>query len=293
MKINYKLRAPNAMYLTKQILNAFPFGHIQSTIYGPKRIGKTVYIVLSQMDAYSIVYPDRQYGYGVDWRFKKAMSNTIYSIQDLINKTESLQRKYDKFEGGNNPKQYIKKAIDEGVPEIEVHIDDGGVGFNKYIYFTDRAIVEELKNYMDTVGIVITGLPISTPSLTGVLGFIREYEGYRIHIIPKDIRDFRRIAKLYKVVQLPGGQTKPRRPRIDPYDCWLPSDLYRQYKKKRAYYLKQNLKRLRAYQRKRRERQEREDAKVEAQEKKNDYELNNIIKDGEETLNEYHKENII
>lgn len=289
MKIDYVNRAPKAMYLTKQTLNNFPFGHIQTTIYGPKRIGKTIYILLSQMDSYSIVYPDLS----VDERFKKAMSNTIYSIQDLIKKTETLQNKYEKFEGGDNPKQYVRRAIDEGIPEISVHIDDGGVGFNKYIYFTDRAIVEELKNYMDTVGIVITGLNISTPSLTGVLGFIREYEGYRIHIVPKDTANFRRVAKLYKVVQLPGGQTKPRRPKLDPYNCWIPSDLYRQYKKKRAFYLKENIKRLKAYQRKRKERQDREDKKTDEENKRADVEINNIVKEGEEQLNAYKKENLI
>lgn len=277
MRIDYDKRAPNAMFFTKKILNEYPFGHIQATVYGPKRIGKTIYILLTQMDAYSIIWPDMS----IDERFKKAMSNTIYSIKDLISKTEILQKKYENFDGGTNPRQYVKKAIDEGIPEIEVHIDDGGVGFNKYIYFTDRAIVEELKNYMDTVGIVITGLPISTPSLTGILGFIREYEGYRIHITKRS-NDFRRIAKLYKTIQLPGGQTKPRRPKNDPYDCWLPSDLYRQYKQKRGFYLRENIKRLKAYQKKRKDRQEREDK-----------ELNNIVKSADTTIKEYKSDNIM
>ncbi len=281
MRINWSKRAPNALYSTKVILNEFPFGHVQVTVYGPKRIGKTIYVMLGQMDAYSIIWPEKEYGYGVDWRFKKALSNTIYTIEELIKTTETLQRKYDSFEGGNDPKAYIRKSIDEGIPEIEVQIDDGGVGFNKYIYFTDRAIVEELKNYMDTVGIVICGLPISTPSLTGVLGFIREYEGYRIHITKRS-NDFRRIAKWYKIIQMPGGQLKPRRPKNDPYDSWLPSDLYRQYKAKRGFYLKENIKKLKEYQRKRRDRQVPVDKDFEK-----------TIQDAEETIQELHAENII
>jgi hypothetical protein len=281
MKINYKVRAPNAMFFTKQILNEFPFGHIQATVYGPKRIGKSIYIILSQMDAYSIVYPEKEYGYGVDWRFKKALSNTIYSIKELILKTESLTKLYESVEEGKTDKQKIKIAIAEGVPEIEVHIDDGGVGFNKYIYFTDRAIVEELKNYLDTIGIVITGLPISTPSLVGVLGFIREYEGYRIHIIKRS-NDFNRIAKFYKIIQMPGGQIKARRPKNDPYNCKLPDDLYRQYKKKRGFYLKQNIERLKVYQKRRENRQEREDQ-----------ELKQTVKEAEDVIQDLKAENIL
>jgi hypothetical protein len=281
MKIDYEKRAPNAMFCSKQILNEFPTGHLMATAYGPKRIGKTVYIILAQMDIYSIIYPEKEYGYGVDWRFKKAMENTIYNIKDLIEKTEKLYKKYIAFEGGDNFKIYNKKAIEEGVPEIMVHLDDGGIGFNKYIYFTDREVVQELKNYLDTVGIVICGLIISTPSLTGVLGFIREYEGYRIHITKRS-NDYRRVAKWYKVIQLPGGQMKPRRPKNDPYDCWLPSDLYREYKKNRGYYLKENIDRLKVYQKKRRDRQERED-----------HEFNKIVLDADQTIQDLKSENII
>jgi len=281
MRIDWNKRAPSAMFSTKVILNEFPFGHTQFTVYGPKRIGKTIYIMLGQMDAYSIIWPEKEYGYDIDWRFKKALANTIYTIEDLIKLTERLQKIYDNFEGGSNPQAFIRKAIDEGVPEIEVQIDDGGVGFNKYIYFTDRAIVEELKNYMDTVGIVICGLPISTPSLTGVLGFIREYEGWRIHITKRS-NDFRRVAKWYKIIQMPGGQIKPRRPKNDPYDTWLPSDLYRLYKQKRGFYLKENIKKLKEYQKKRTDRQARIDK-----------EFDKTVMDAEETIKELHDDNII
>ena len=281
MRINWDKRAPNALFSTKVVLNEFPFGHVQATVYGPKRIGKTIYIILGQMDAYSVVYPEKEYGYGVDWRFKNAMANTIYTIEEVIAKTVSLQKKYDSFEGGNDPKSYIRKAIEEMFPEIQVQIEDGGVGFNKYIYFTDRSLVEELKNYMDTVGIVICGLFISTPSLTGVLGFIREYEGYRIHITKRS-NDFRRVAKWYKIIQMPGGQIKPRRPKNDPYDSWLPEDLYRIYKKKRGFYLKENIKKLKEYQRKRR------DLQV-----PRDKDFDNTIKEAEETIGELKAENIL
>jgi len=280
IRIDYDKRGPNAMYLSRLILNEFPFGHIMTTVYGPKRVGKTIYIMLSQMDMYSIIWPDNQYGYGIDWRFNKAMENTVYTIQEMIKRTETLQRKYDRFDGGDTPKQYVKKAIENGIPEICVQIDDAGVGFNKYIYFTDRQIVEELKNYMDTVGIVIAGLSLSTPSLAGVLGFIREYEGYRIHILKRN-NGFDRWAKIYKIVQLPGGQIKPRRPRQDPFNCWLPPDLFKKYKQKRGFYLKDNIKRLKDIQKKN------QDKNIK------DADLDTIIKETEETLGEFKEENVI
>lgn len=281
MRINWEERNPKAMYITKKTMIEYPFGHVQATVYGPKRIGKTIYIMLGQMDAYKTIWPEKDYGYDIGWRFKKAMSNTIYTIKDMITKTEALQKAYDNFEGGDTPKQYIKRSIEEGVPEILVQIDDGGVGFNKYLYFTDREIVQELKDYMDTVGIVISGVYISTPSLTGVLGFVREYEGYRIHITKRS-DDFRRIAKVYKIIQLPGGQMKPRRPKNDPYNTWLPSDLFREYKKKRGYYLRRNIRRLKEYQRKRKDKDELDDE-----------DLNDTIKSAEGIIREYKTDNIM
>jgi hypothetical protein len=275
MKLDWR-QHPEAMYMTRLTLMEFPYGSISSTVYGRKRVGKTICIILKQMDIYRILYPDMS----MEERFKKAMENTIYTIDEMIKKTEKAQRRYDDFQGGDNEKQYIRNAIDAEIPIPCWHIDDGGVGFNKYKYFTNRVMVEKLKDYMDTIGIVVTALDVSTPNIGGVLSFIREYEGYRIHII-KSATDFRRIAKIYKIVQLPSGTIRVGRPKSNPFKCHLPDDLYREYKKMRGRYLKENVAELKKYQKKL------EDKNVK------DPQLDQEVDDANETMVEMKEENII
>lgn len=215
-------------------LREYPYGHVQTMTYGPKRIGKSIYYILTMMDMYHVLYPDM----GVDERFKKAMSNTLYTIDEFIGKIKTLLKKADVL----SPKE----MLEEGIPEIAIHVDDAGVGFNKYKYFSNRQEVEELKSIIDTIGIVVTGLYMSSPTLHGVLGFLQEYEGYRIHII-KESSDFRRIAKIYKLIELPSGQMRVRSPKKDPFNCWLPNDLYKEYYKRRKSYLHLGIKKLEEY----------------------------------------------
>ena len=221
MKID-KSKYPNLMGLSKMTLNLHPYGHIQTMTYGPKRIGKTVYYILSMMDQYAVLYPEMD----VDERFNKAMDNTIFTIDEFIAKVKSLLKNDER--------------------EIAIHIDDAGVGFNKYKYFSDRLLVEELKEIVDTIGIVVTGLYLSSPTLRGVLSFLQEYEGYRIHII-KVASDFRRVAKIYPLIELPSGQMRVQTPKKDPFNCWLPDDLYKKYYKKRKSYLLTGINKLEKY----------------------------------------------
>lgn len=232
MKID-KETYPNLMYLTKLTLKAHPWGHIQTLTYGEKRIGKSVYYILVMMDVYSVLYPELS----VDERFKKALDNTLFTIEEFVVR--------------------IKKLLKGDLREPGIHIDDAGVGFNKYKYFSDRTLVEQLKGVIDTIGIVVTGLYLSSPTLHGVLGFLQEYEGFRIHITKRS-DDFRRIAKVYPLKELPSGHMRIGQPKEDPFNCWLPDDLYGVYYKKRKKYLVIGIDKLEKYKRDLDERRQRD-----------------------------------
>lgn len=233
MKIDEE-KYPKLMGLSKITLKEYPYGHVQTITYGPKRIGKSIYYILIMMDMYAVLYPDMS----LDERFKKAMDNTLYTIDEFIAKIKGLIKKATVLT--------IDEMIEKGIPELAIHVDDAGVGFNKYKYFSNRQEVEELKSIIDTIGIVVTGLYMSSPTLHGVLGFLQEYEGYRIHII-KAASDFRREARIYKLIELPSGQMRIRAPKKDPFKCWLPNDLYKEYYKKRKSYLQLGIKKLEDY----------------------------------------------
>lgn len=222
------------MGLSKLTLKEYPYGHVQTITYGPKRIGKSIYYILIMMDIYAILYPDMS----IDERFKKAMNNTLYTIDEFTTKIKELLKKA-KFLS-------FDEMIKKGIPEPAIHVDDAGVGFNKYKYFSNRQEVEELKSIIDTIGIVVTGLYMSSPTLHGVLGFLQEYEGYRIHIIRRS-DDFRREARIYKLIELPSGQMRVQSPKKDPFNCWLPDDLYKEYYKRRKTYLQLGIKKLEDY----------------------------------------------
>jgi len=245
MKID-KQKYPKLMGLSKMTLKEYPYGHVQTMTYGQKRIGKSIYYILTMMDIYAVLYPDMT----IDERFKKAMDNTIYTMHEFVSKVKELLKK---------SRLYLteKEMIEHGIPEPGIHVDDAGVGFNKYKYFSDRTVVEKIKALVDTIGIVVSGLYMSSPTLHGVLGFLQEYEGYRIHIV-KAATDFRRTAKIYKLIELPSGMMRVQSPKEDPFKCWLPNDLYEIYYKRRKGYLQQGVKDLEKYEKGLKERKQRD-----------------------------------
>jgi len=217
-----KIKIPKEYYdnklmeITRKTLNRFPWGHIQTVTYGDKRIGKTIYYIKSMMEQQRIIHSD----WTMDQAFDEVMKHTYFTIEEFSHDMKQLQQNDD----------YI----------ISCHIDDAGCGFNKYKWFTQRPLVEKLKEVIDTIGIVTVGLYFSSPTLKGLLGFLKEYECYRIHVTSKANVDhaWERMAKIYRWVELPSGTMRIRpRPDSDPFSCWLDDKYFYKYWAIRKSYL--------------------------------------------------------
>jgi len=217
-----KIKIPKEWYntklmeITKKTFKKFPWGHLQTVTYGDKRIGKTIYYIKSMMEQQRILHPS----WTLDQCFDEVMKRTYFTIDEFTHDMKQLHDDDD----------YI----------ISCHIDDAGCGFNKYKWFTQRPLVEKLKEIIDTVGIVVNGLYFSSPTLKGLLGFLKEYECYRIHVVSNESRRNRwdRLAKIYRWIELPSGTMRIRpRPDSDPFSCWLDDTYFLKYWAIRKSYL--------------------------------------------------------
>jgi len=206
------------MAITRKTFNKFPWGHLQTVSYGDKRIGKTIYYIKTMMEQQRIIHPEWDKDLGKnkakDRAFKEVMDRTYFTINEFS---------YD-----------MKKLQDNDDYVISCHIDDAGCGFNKYKWFTQRPLVEKLKEIIDTIGIVVVGLYFSSPTLKGILGFLKEYESYRIHITShrRKNTEWDRMAKIYRWTELPSGMMRISAwPHIDqdPFSCYLENKYFERY----------------------------------------------------------------
>lgn len=212
------------MELTKKTLKRFPYGHIQTIVYGNKRVGKTIYLIKSMMEQYRIIY-----GYTEEEAFREVLKRTYFTIREFVDNMKELDYKND----------YLPS----------VHIDDAGTGFSKHMWNKKggRGLAQELQSVTETIGIRVIGLYFSAPSIESILSFLHSYEGRVIHIIDNSCHDdkWRRIAKIYRWNILPSG-TRRIDPRVDedPYSCFLKQEYYHAYEEIRRAYTTEGLNKL-------------------------------------------------
>jgi len=207
------------MEITRKTFSKYPWGHMQTVTYGDKRVGKTIYYIKSMMEQQRILHPD----WSTDQAFEEVMKRTYFTIKEFAHDMKQLQ--------------------EDDTHIISCHIDDAGCGFNKYKWFTQRSMVEKLKEIIDTIGIIVNGLYFSSPTLKGLLGFLKEYECFRIHITShyRKGHEWDRMAKIYRWTELPSGTMRIRpRPDIDPFSCYLDDKYFHIYWGVRKSYLSQS-----------------------------------------------------
>lgn len=221
------------MEITRKTFSKFPWSHISTLSYGDKRIGKSIFLIKSMMEQYRIIHPT----WDKDRAFKEVMRRTYFTIDEFSKDIKQLS---------TNFKEYNNQHILDTTYIISCHVDDAGCGFNKYKWFTQRPLVEKLKELIDTIGIVVIGLYFSSPTLKGVLGFLKEYECYRIHIISNSDKNHKwsRLAKIYRWTELPSGTMRISAwPHIDqdPFSCYLEDKYFDTYWAIRQSYLDKSL----------------------------------------------------
>ena len=187
---------------------------VGAVIYGMQRSGKTMYSLLVMYDIYR------------DW--DKVLSNVFFNLEELLGA--------------------IKETLKNFGSEKQLKVicwDDAGVHGSKYIFFRrriGRRLTEYLQNLFDVVGLVVKAILITTPNPQNILKAIREYEFYRVQIVK--LQNGNRIARGYRPLLLPSGQTRILKEFEDYYNIYIPDDVYKEYVEKRKSYLEEVVERM-------------------------------------------------
>ena len=201
----------------REIVEKFPNEFVGGIVYGPRRTTKSIYSLKVMMEIFMA------FGCSEEDAWKLALGSMYFDIEKLASLLNRL-------------------AKEEKVWPV-VTLDDAGVGAGSQKWFTDREQYNALKNMLDTVGTVLSGFILTTPTFTKIMPFIRDsMDIYRIkitkaggaHIDRKDV-GWERKATGYKIDVLPSGTIRIRSKAskgggfVDEYSGYLINERYNEY----------------------------------------------------------------
>lgn len=183
---------------------------VGAIIYGQQRMGKSSYAAKVMYEIYQ------------DWDMVNL--HMLFKLDDVV--------------------RLLEEATDRGIRIPCFCWDDCGVHGNKLLYFQERTLVQYLGDLLDTAGISVGGILMTTPSPFKLLAVIRGYEFYRVKVTAKNTSHGRR-AVGYKSILLPSGTRLIRRVYSDEFNVMLPEEFWGSYVAKRRSYLQFGLRQLR------------------------------------------------
>lgn len=191
------------MIITQRILNARPHGFVSATVVGTRSVGKTVYTLKVAAELYMELY-----GLDIDAAYEKAIDSTVFTIEDVVNMLE----KHD----------FNNKA------DIVIW-DDAGIYASGLMYHTNVTLFALLKGMTDSLRTCTNVMLMSTPTQSGLIGFLKSYDEFLIKIIKASNGGYNRIAKAYKWMTLPSGTRRIYRQWEDNFNCYMPKRHYSRY----------------------------------------------------------------
>ena len=185
-------------------------GMVGCVIYGPMRIGKSVFALKTLYQLYG------------NW--DDVLAHTVFRLEDMVGLIEQAMGKDQK----------VKAVL----------WDDAGVYGGRMRYFENRTLIQYLENLLDTIGLSLHALLMTSPSVLSLLKCLRTYEFYRIKIY-RDTGQ-RRYAIAYMSTLLPSGTRLIHRKWRDNYTCRLPDDVWKEYLVRRQGYLREAISQLKS-----------------------------------------------
>jgi len=192
---------------TKRILSAYKQeGYEAFSITGKKGSGKTVFSVKVMAQVFM------SFGYSEEEAYDIAVKHLIFDKKEIID--------------------FLLKHSNRQQPVL--CWDDIRVHASGMSYITAPIDTQKLLGLLDTARDSICGFLTTSPSMKGVLGFIRKEEGYSIKI--KKMPSGYRRAVGYARYELPSGQMRIATRYQDVFKFKLPDEIYAQVKEKRKRY---------------------------------------------------------
>lgn len=196
----------------KEIVSKHPWEFVGGIVYGPRRIGKSVYALKNMQQIFMA------FGYSKEESWRLAIFSLYFDVRKLLERINYL-------------------ASEHKVWPV-VCLDDAGVGAGSHKWFTERSTVYALSGVFDTVGTVVSGFIMTTPNFERILSFIRDAEDfYRIVIRITGVgqQHWEREAYAYRIRILPSGTKRIRSKHgkhggfVDEFSAHLTNERYQEY----------------------------------------------------------------
>lgn len=171
------------------------------TLYGERRIGKSVLGLMSMYELYK------------DWDL--TFKRVFFSVKDLT--------------------AFLMDCAKNDYKCPVIMFDDAGVQGGAQMYHTNRVLVHYMGAVFDVIGTVLKGIILTTPDSENLIKSLRRANFYKTKITPGKHR-YDRIATIYKPIRTPYEQFRLQKVAIDHFDVRLPTDIYEEYYKIRKQY---------------------------------------------------------
>lgn len=205
---NEVTQQPSFVFAQK-IVEMHPYGFCGGTVYGPRRIGKSIYSLKVMKEVFEA------YGCSEEEAWDLAFHSMYFNPADLLVSLNLLVKRREVWP--------------------VVCLDDAAVGAGSHIWFTNRQMYYALNAVMNTVGTVVSGFILTTPNFEKMLDTFRDAEDiYRIEIVRLG-EGWPRKASAYMIKILPSGTMRirskrdPRSGFVDEFSAYLVNDKYRRY----------------------------------------------------------------
>lgn len=164
------------------------------TLYGERRIGKSVCGLLSMYEIYK------------DWDV--VFKHVFFSIRDLTT--------------------FLMKCAKTDYKCPVIMWDDAGVSGGAQMYHTNRALVHYMGAVFDVIGTALKGIILTTPDSENLLKTLRRANFYKIKVTPGRSK-YDRKATIYLPMRTPYEQFRLRTIAVDHFDVRLPEAVYERY----------------------------------------------------------------
>lgn len=171
------------------------------TLYGERRIGKSVLGLMSMYEIYQ------------DW--DEVFKHIFFTMQDLT--------------------AFLMKCAKTDYKCPVILWDDSGVAGGTQMYHTNRVLVHYMSAVFDVIGTVLKGIILTTPDSENMIKAIRRANFYKVKIVPGKSK-FDRIANIYLPIRTPYEQFRLKKVGLDHFDVRLPTAVYEEYYKIRKEY---------------------------------------------------------
>lgn len=212
--------------LSQRIVKRHPWGYVGVVTQGARGEGKTVFGMKTGTEVYQYLEGisktdalEKLLGVG---NYKQDKPQILFTMEDVVDALDPL----DRVDWNN-----ILEWQSNNTAPYKLW-DDCGMHGGKYKFFIDVRMVDQLQGLTDVMRFALTGFVMTSPELTGLLGFLRGYHDQLIVTIkrnPDNGMPYQRMAKVKRWVEDKNGRYRLRLAWTTKFSCYVDKWAYEEY----------------------------------------------------------------